>query len=835
MTQTNRDDSFDPTVRDRRCNACQRIPWDPRVWDLLARYNRRKILATQPVSTSLESAGPFHHRSVCELHIKYRQLEEDAPHARDIRNKFHEHSECQDDLGFARRCMQNDSELGIGDVGEFRKGSSLTERAESDQIHGRGGLRQFEVEYLQSLLSDPPGFDEDTDCYNNPEDGGSSCGTSTWGNLVKYFKDNPAATSNDDTSSTSVFRTDPIVNGRLTLFFNHHMSDSALISAAAAGCHLCQTFRTLLHIHWLRNEPWEESCIVKIGLSENPGDPGSVTFGFSQQREASLPLTKIPFWTSQREVLPQIQSWSASGDPDLQHIVSQVIDPWIHDCDQGQGLHKHCRPSSDSKTERLLPTRLIDVGERMDSPIRLVETSSSIFQDTVETPRYCSLSYCWGITNEHAKTTRSNLHERLDEIEMRHIPKTIRDAIRLTRALRVRYLWVDVLCIIQRHPEDPYLEDFFREAPKMGSYYSNAYCLISALSADDSSVGLFPDGEVGKYDTKPRMVGYNQAHDEAWVVSNTTEIVETELRVHTPALQRGWCLQERLLSPRILHWSTVGVFWQCQGMEASEWRPEGKALSSHGSKLLLAREYDSILTEPRKERATGELWTNIITTYQLMQLSQEVDRLNAIQGLGNKLASIHGDEYFAGIFLSQAASGLLWQGEKRPEFLNGSEDFPTWSWGPARHSTFMKPQVSLVRKISSPTSLSPPSAKMESDGLRGGREMRRLRLEAPLVDMFDLKITGIGVDRAATWKYRDLQLELHFDDESLIPGETEGVQVLLLGYMEGMNPLLGIAVRNNEADRRYMERIGFVVVRPGEAAGNVTSFVERYMSTVDLI
>lgn len=521
-------------------------------------------------------------------------------------------------------------------------------------------------------------------------------------------------------------------------------------------------------------------------------------------------------------------------DHDLQRLVEGVIDPWIQDCDAGDGPHEHCRPHQVAEGPVVLPTRLIDVGKTIDSPVRLVAIDDNVPDDAAEDPRYTILSYCWGNSNEPAKTTRANLHERQDEIDTRSLPRTIQDAIKLTRAMGIRYLWVDALCIIQAHAEDSYLEDFFREAPKMGSYYSKAYCLISALAAEDSAQGLFYDGEVGRFDIKPRAIGYNELHDTAWVVQNTAERIEAGSRMYTPTMERGWCLQERLLSPRVLHWTTSGVFWKCYGTEASELRPDPKALNAPDNASSLAQEYDGIVIEPLKERALGEFWTSLVKTYQLMSLGHEVDRLNAIQGLGNRLAEMHGDEYFAGLFLSRAAQGLLWQGEKRSG-THGSEDFPTWSWGASSHAMFTDPDVSLIREISIPSKHSPTPAAIEYTGFRGGREMRRLRLKAPLIDMMDLELRGWGLNRTSKWKYRDLELEFSFDEEGLIPEDSSFVQILLLGYMKELNPIVGIAVRNNEADRRYLERIGHVVVRTGKTEGSMRGFLERYMSTVDLI
>jgi hypothetical protein len=64
--------------------------------------------------------------------------------------------------------------------------------------------------------------------------------------------------------------------------------------------------------------------------------------------------------------------------------------------------------------------------------------------------------------------------------------RTIRDAIQFTRKLGIRYIWVDLLCIIQDDPEN-----WAREAASMAQVYCNAYITIAATKSPDAEGGLF--------------------------------------------------------------------------------------------------------------------------------------------------------------------------------------------------------------------------------------------------------------------------------------------------------------------------------------------------------
>lgn len=311
--------------------------------------------------------------------------------------------------------------------------------------------------------------------------------------------------------------------------------------------------------------------------------------------------------------------------------------------------------------------RLIDVGDSQSSLVRLVEPPP-----TVKELDYVILSYCWGNSNEPAKTTRANLKKRLQRIDTSSLPKTVRDAIKVTQLIGIRYLWIDALCIIQSTATDKYPNDWNQQAVRMGSYYSTAYCLISALAASDSDEGLFTERPAFKYPTFPCTIGYDKKTNEFLSFPAPRRTLGEELR-SAPLLKRGWCLQERLLSPSILHWSRNGLFHQCfHGLETSEvsfgtnavepWQG-GRGTERHGIILQhISR------------------WTQIVREYSASKFSYDTDRLVAIQGLGEALASTQKDEYFAGVFRSQLAQGLIWEADTEDSNREKLDYFPSWSW-----------------------------------------------------------------------------------------------------------------------------------------------------------
>src|SRR5438034_1924444 len=96
---------------------------------------------------------------------------------------------------------------------------------------------------------------------------------------------------------------------------------------------------------------------------------------------------------------------------------------------------------------------------------------------------------------------------------MRALPKTFQDAVLLTRALGVRYLWIDSLCIIQDDEKD-----WKRENPKMGEVYQYATITIAAAHARDSSEGCFYEEPCVTF--VPNSKPEEQASAETWRPEN---------------------------------------------------------------------------------------------------------------------------------------------------------------------------------------------------------------------------------------------------------------------------------------------------------------------------
>ena len=123
---------------------------------------------------------------------------------------------------------------------------------------------------------------------------------------------------------------------------------------------------------------------------------------------------------------------------------------------------------------------MIDVSSREE--LRLYRSSGE------ESDRYTALSYVWGTSGQSFQTTVATLSNKLAGFSIEKLPRTLQDAVKLTQALNIKYLWIDSLCIIQD------LEDHrTHELSRMGQIYKHACLTICAGRCEDADKPFLDD------------------------------------------------------------------------------------------------------------------------------------------------------------------------------------------------------------------------------------------------------------------------------------------------------------------------------------------------------
>lgn len=330
--------------------------------------------------------------------------------------------------------------------------------------------------------------------------------------------------------------------------------------------------------------------------------------------------------------------------------------------------------------------------------------------------RYVALSHSWGIS-PRLTATRETLEDLEEGIAISFLPRTFQDAIKITKRLRIRYLWIDCLCIVQDDQQD-----WEREAASMGEYYLNSYLTISASDCRDSSSGFLSTRNAGSYVSPATLsLGYDTPRTiregEACSISCFAESIRSGQleriaglkffkewlpgsQSHAPQQTgigrfgknfdpiaafhlstRGWTLQERLLSPRTIHYARDQLYFECESGIRSE---DGHVFETplFSLKRLVAKQKIPFKQHGRQTEglsfAVGEQsiqpairdeggWLSLVKDYSRRKLTKGQDKLTALAGLARLAAKKTGDAYYAGIWRNSVYEDLSWRAQHREE------------------------------------------------------------------------------------------------------------------------------------------------------------------------
>ncbi|KAL3420379.1 hypothetical protein PVAG01_08878 [Phlyctema vagabunda] len=291
---------------------------------------------------------------------------------------------------------------------------------------------------------------------------------------------------------------------------------------------------------------------------------------------------------------------------------------------------------SDHLRETLFfPARVLDL-EAQSPQLRLV-TRDEVLEKGLKTPDYVALSYCWGTTPEASKqsmTTSSNLRERKANIDIQTVSVVIRDAVTVCRTFRIRYLWVDALCIIQ----DDIL-DWERESSIMGVLYRSAYFTIGAASSEscdqsflDISLPVIELPFSSSLDSGVKGTYRITARGDS---DGNGDAVNAVQDLNGSWMKRGWVVQERFLAHRLL------IF---------------------GGNMVHAEFGQKTATLPRitSTDLSYYTWRGLMKDYSSCQIGFNVDKLPAISGLAELFADALEDQYNAGLWKKDMFRILFW-------------------------------------------------------------------------------------------------------------------------------------------------------------------------------
>jgi hypothetical protein len=306
--------------------------------------------------------------------------------------------------------------------------------------------------------------------------------------------------------------------------------------------------------------------------------------------------------------------------------------------------------------------------------------------------------------------------------------------------LDISYLWIDALCIIQDDPMDWEIQ-----SAKMADIYHLSCLTLAATWSDCNSAGCFPNESAEYVEHSLKVINSAQGTYRLKVRRRLPHWATSPTAIPTqdnPLLSRAWVFQERVLSPRVLHFCLHEMIWECcehticecgglsnilnlkslfalaAQLKVGNVQPENESESSSREEAIQSvisrvnerqsagrvdpdfdEVNDQLETRERRLRALRETalntynlkakemfvpikqWHGIVEHYSKLNLTKQTDRLPALSGLAHRMAPFLG-AYHAGLWRSSLFLDLAWGADKPLNHLNRSQKYigPSWSW-----------------------------------------------------------------------------------------------------------------------------------------------------------
>ncbi|KIX06618.1 uncharacterized protein Z518_04594 [Rhinocladiella mackenziei CBS 650.93] len=426
--------------------------------------------------------------------------------------------------------------------------------------------------------------------------------------------------------------------------YTHMLSVEAVIAGKNENCSFC----SLLHQDFedsILRLPTETrlctaDCRFDVKLFTNTpskGRAGFTNMTISMSPRFGQDSFRRKAWFNNRHVIYSIAAdpgWTAAStkitgrylgeDPksDL-HRISTI--EWLENCLQ---QHTDCQKTLSQTNvidpnDAILPTRCLDVSNSGTGRVILVEFP----RDQQVRGKYITLSHRWQTPETtQSMTNSSNYRDRTDRncgIMLASLPKVFQSAIAVARMLRVKYLWIDSLCIIQNSI------DFQTEKIRVAQYYQYAYFTIATTVTSCGDDFLSHRAKPSYYGLAqlPYRSTEGRLGDIFYVLGRPSASEDFRSKVRdSDLLTRGWVFQEWLLSRRIIFYTPAGMFFECQ---------TDRPVREGGEEVLSYDFHTYAFKRNFKVRRDKPLstWYILAQSYARLDLTKPEDHIWALAGL----------------------------------------------------------------------------------------------------------------------------------------------------------------------------------------------------------
>ncbi|MBE3046220.1 hypothetical protein IMZ48_27520, partial [Candidatus Bathyarchaeota archaeon] len=156
-----------------------------------------------------------------------------------------------------------------------------------------------------------------------------------------------------------------------------------------------------------------------------------------------------------------------------------------------------------------------------------------------------------------------------------------------------------------------------------------------------------------------------------------------------PLSRRAWCLQESILSRRVLCYGKKQIYWGCgQGFRAADEAPDGEMFPKNDFGPPVLKEVHSVpegTTLPLRGEGLHSLLRRyhwLVQDFSRRAISFDTDKLPAFSGIAQRLHPLIGGDYLAGIWSNDFHDGLLWSSVVGGQSARHVKPYrvPSWCW-----------------------------------------------------------------------------------------------------------------------------------------------------------
>jgi len=353
-------------------------------------------------------------------------------------------------------------------------------------------------------------------------------------------------------------------------------------------------------------------------------------------------------------------------------------------------------------------------GEHTAGPNWLIDVQRNCISPTESGAAYLALSYVWAKdSKQHSNlpdcTTLSNLQELQKPKALKrskiYLSPTVIQAIRLTRRLQIRYLWVDKLCIVQ---DDPSTKQAQLDA--MAAIYAGSELTIVAANELDETGRLVDiERDFLSRIVKPLLHSKRgplipktlfsylrfQTQTESFNVERAVRLPENVASSDHHAIMkwyskqltlskwfsRGWTFQENVFPTRKLVFQNDTVNWECH---CTSWQ-EAQGVFNLSSQNQCSQSFrtGAALLNP-SFCPDMYRFARLVAIYNLRYLTYPEDAIDTFAGALTDFSRVFEGGFIAAMPVLFSDACLLWQpwGEVTRRIARQSDNavLPSWSW-----------------------------------------------------------------------------------------------------------------------------------------------------------